>query len=395
MSLGPRSYAEIFDWPTKGLESIAVACKCRGRDAMAYLQGLMSCSAEIVLTTHFSGMGTSEMALAMIEDMLQQHGISLPMRVHSATDINHDCRKVLMSYQPPHGPEHVFGDILDRLPEQAKDRLIARQLYYKQQFEKASGNGTSPHGGVSKRNLAREVGNRFIQETINILLQERGMLCDQAFCYRHECNCPIFPDGLAGHQFHLEIAGSVCTPWSLQGAGLGWLDPASLPFMVWAIQLKKAQPHAFLHECTPSFPVDVLAQIVDEFKVEAATFCPTDFGIPQSRRRVYCKGSHITKVTRVLDYNMTVLQEVFFSVCRRLMAPRTFAPQPQRCRPTSPRWLRRAGFPRIHEARPMRAAMCSALGTRCGWRDTRTLRGPTATARGSWSISRRTVRTGA
>ena len=314
MSLGPRSYAEIFDWPAKGLESIAAACKCRGRDAMAYLQGLMSCSAEIVLTTHFSGMGTSEMALAMIEDMLQQHGISLPMRVHSATDFNQDCRKVLMSYQPPHGPEHVFGDILDRLPEQAKDRLIARQLYYKQQFEKASGNGASPHGGVSKRNLAREVGNRFIQETINILLQERGMLCDQAFCYRHECNCPIFPDGLAGHQFHLEIAGSVCTPWSLQGAGLGWLDPASLPFMVWAIQLKKAQPHAFLHECTPSFPVDVLAQIVDEFKVEAATCCPTDFGIPQSRRRVYRKGSHITKVTRVLDYNMTVLQEVFFRV---------------------------------------------------------------------------------
>lgn len=136
MSLGPRSYAEIFDWPAKGLESIAAACKCRGRDAMAYLQGLMSCSAEIVLTTHFSGMGTSEMALAMIEDMLQQHGISLPMRVHSATDFNQDCRKVLMSYQPPHGPEHVFGDILDRLPEQAKDRLIARQLYYKQQFEK-------------------------------------------------------------------------------------------------------------------------------------------------------------------------------------------------------------------------------------------------------------------
>ena len=77
---------------------------------MAYLQGLMSCSAEIVLTTHFSGMWTSEMALAMIEDMLQQHGISFA----NACALCHRFQPRLPEgadvIPTPHGPEHVFGE---------------------------------------------------------------------------------------------------------------------------------------------------------------------------------------------------------------------------------------------------------------------------------------------
>ena len=72
---------------------------------------------QLVLTTHFSGLGTAECALLQLVDAWAASGAVklLPPMFWSACDVDSDARDVLMAHDGT-GMEHVFGNLLDRIP---------------------------------------------------------------------------------------------------------------------------------------------------------------------------------------------------------------------------------------------------------------------------------------
>eukprot|EP00959_Pyramimonas_sp_CCMP1952_P212917 4455288-Pyramimonas_sp.AAC.1 len=70
----------------------------------------------IVTTTHYSGIGCAELGMAMLG-----HELGINIRGHSACESDPTCREFLLKHK--HCPNHVFGDIEDRVPPEALKKL--------------------------------------------------------------------------------------------------------------------------------------------------------------------------------------------------------------------------------------------------------------------------------
>lgn len=103
-------------------------------------------------------------------------------------------------------------------------------------------------------------------------------------------------------QLGLMLGGPPCQPWSRGGAKQGTLDPRDLMGQTPRF-LAAAQPQAFVFENVPglleganreyfSFLIDSLRRPADDlsYAVMAAVFNSADFGVPQSRSRLFIVG---------------------------------------------------------------------------------------------------------
>lgn len=73
----------------------------------------------VVATSSFSGMGTAEVAVAMLSGLVAGHKVTN----FSASDSAKVPRLVLKELPSGAAPEHVFGDVLDRLPSGVRTQL--------------------------------------------------------------------------------------------------------------------------------------------------------------------------------------------------------------------------------------------------------------------------------
>lgn len=107
----------------------------------------------------------------------------------------------------------------------------------------------------------------------------------------------------------LEIAGTVCTPWSTFGDRGCWLDSTTLACLTWAYWVRYMQPDAVLHECVKHFASKDLLDILrsrknrtralprnpfgrnidsqPRWEMTSEVLCPTMLGIPTRRPRRY------------------------------------------------------------------------------------------------------------
>jgi hypothetical protein len=75
--------------------------------------------ADQALTTHYTGYDAFGIALHYLQQALQtrfSRNIGKGVRMVHAADIKPLCRKVLAAFPPEMQYEHVFGDMLQRLP---------------------------------------------------------------------------------------------------------------------------------------------------------------------------------------------------------------------------------------------------------------------------------------
>ena len=133
-----------------------------------------------------------------------------------------------------------------------------------------------------------------------------------------------------------EGAGSTCTPFSRFGSRSGWLDWATLIYLVWVFSTRFFEPDSGIHECVVAFPSSSLAAILDGegagamkspyarpapdhcdpgYHIESVAFSPVDIGIPSHRPRRYT-SFHLRQAITA-DDECASFEDLFF---RRLCA---------------------------------------------------------------------------
>ena len=271
----PTSLAELFQWPFSVYEALDF-------DEQSRLQSNLEGGFGVF--TQFSGMATPEQALLMIEHLLLPRLHLQKRRIFKSMeqcDHNEQCRRVLQGLSSQAVAEHIFGDVLDRLP------LVARQELRLQQ------------GILDAKDTTAAQKEHALTAIKNIL--ERTDMLSEAYCYRHGRLCPMWPvpaTAKAASQ-RLHITGTPCVDWSTMGKRAGVMGSTSLAFHTWLREMQTRLPGLLIHECTPKFQPHLLKDAMNsntegyEYECESVLLSPSMFGVPTSRLRrftVLCRS---------------------------------------------------------------------------------------------------------
>ena len=267
---GPHDYATAMDdWAPEQRRALAEDVP----GSMVQLQEVIGRGIDV--TTHYSGTGAAEMACAAIAPG--------QVKFHGACDFNPTCRKVLIHHGAESAAEHVTTDLCERPPPHILEQLRAELRTHQDKLgapSRASTPSRSP-----EREVVKAIGLQWVVAAMRMLSQWVLAREDAAYCCRHDRHCPAFP--ARSKRFHLEIDGINCQPWSAQGKALGWLDERSIPCLILVQTILSIEPDAVCIECTPRFDFATLQNLLPTYRGDWAITCPTDFGRPVARQRMY------------------------------------------------------------------------------------------------------------
>jgi site-specific DNA-cytosine methylase len=311
---GPASLDETYSWPWYGAQRLADIAWSAGLGNFAGM--LTEACGRVVVTTTYSGMGCAEMVCPMISSAWASLGAQVSFKLYSATDVDATCRRVLQCHKEDSQPEHVFGDVLERIPKALRDSLIRkgerlRALLAARACEAERQGMQVDALSAYKAEQTKRLGLKYVAAVKAAFRQRVFSLDQECWCHRHRRMCQTCPvaraesasnrcgptpgfspgrqtPGEAKGALHIEIAGTTCVAWSSMGAGQGWLRESSLPCLVWCHWVLHSEPDIVIHECTRSFDQSLLQDILgSKYVVESAVTTPTDFGIPANRHRKY------------------------------------------------------------------------------------------------------------
>ncbi|CAE7524520.1 unnamed protein product [Symbiodinium sp. CCMP2456] len=294
-SAGPDTYAEIIGWPSRVLSDMRV----HQPQMVTSLQSKFQ--KRIVVTTHYSGLGTAELALRMLERQFASHVAegepSSGIVLYSACEKDPTARSMLLNHTAEaFNPQHVFGDILSRVPAEQlcvlKD-IESDFLHRSEQLCKDAQLSTVDRSDL-KDSLGAEMMEMFLHKLDQCTFSERD------WCYVHKRRCPLCPVREPDAEYG-EIAGTTCVAWSsmrqANSSSGKWLHRSTLPCLVWLFWLQKVQPSWYLHECVVRFDASALIQRLSQYLTLSFVFSPVDFGIPVHRQRRYTFGINLESHT--------------------------------------------------------------------------------------------------
>ena len=324
---GPNNLDECFAWTDDARAAMALYDISKGSDLCANFQN--NIARKIVLTSSYSGVGTAEYALSRI--LASSEGSGSNFVVHSACDNCPLALRTLMAHVGPSSPDHVFVDVLDRLPPDVKEECLGLQKTMLADVKELK--AAIPLTGMQLFNKKKcKLGDTYVARLKQILVK-----CDfleNAWCRKCQKYCPLSPRS-DGHEEDLwiEVAGTTCCPFSSMNlSSTEWASDATLPCMVWAFSTRFWQADIIVHECVQYFQPEVLLSIFNNlgldtpmlrsqssrFYIEDANyemfsmvFTPTQLGIPSERYRRYSQF-HLKAVSSMLHRNQQDLHEAVF-----------------------------------------------------------------------------------
>ena len=220
------------------------------------------------------------MALRRIQHYLQEMGKEVIIDHHRSCDIHPGCQEVLTS--STQAARHVFADILDRLPQEWRQRV---DDLLQPASEVADSNSRQAREAESYKAIGK-----LIRENRHQIFS----LQNTAECLRHEQACPVHapPSVGVGHdprrRLRLHVAGPSCTAWSSMGLRRGLADKTSIAWNVWLNERAEIQEEIIVVENSPNLSPSLLA---DELSASHflvwANLSPEDVGWPAARPRLY------------------------------------------------------------------------------------------------------------
>ena len=224
------------------------------------------------LSTHFSGIGTAELAVAQLQvASLEVFGRSLSLCVTSACESAPGCQSALK--QSLNTDACILKDILARCPVAGKLFASARSLGHLDQS---------------------------VEEVWRVLRQS-GCADTAGSCHQHggeDCRTPRSMG---------DIAGSPCQLWSFFGKRLATTSHLIILLLTWALWVRWAAPLFLLHENVVGFDVGFLEWLLgDLYCVVALRADPWQVGLHFARRpRIYVTLWLISKIEAVADITDT------------------------------------------------------------------------------------------
>lgn len=275
----------------------------------------MTSGRSVVVTTTYSGAFTIEHVCKCIEEGLRDEAVKplglcpdFAFRLWAATDVDPMCRRLIMSSKYP--PEHVFGDVCDRLPSIVIQKMeAAHQVLLSRAQEIIAASGLK---GKGRLEVIDELGARCRRKLIQIARKEyknMGAQCS-AYCYIHKRACPIWPpppeDGV-DPAVHLEAGGNICTAFSSQNAQpWRWLHSSAVPCIAWLCSVEAKRPAFLLQECSDNFDTEAalsdIFPLADGWASSVLRLCPQDVGTPMTRLRKYSWTVDTKQFTMKLDF---------------------------------------------------------------------------------------------
>ena len=202
--------------------------------------------APLIFSTHFSGLGTAELAVQMLAAAGRRslRG-ELRLRAAFSCELSAGCCAVLKQRSPG---RCVHANLLDRLGHAPED-LIGRHV---------------------------RAGRLDFQACCDAML--RSPLSTGSACAQHGGACAF------GH-VDIDVAGSPCPPWSAAGRRKGREDPRTALTVAWLAWLRHARPRAAIHENVVGFDEKILEELAgDMYFVRSIRMAPSDMGFPFMRR---------------------------------------------------------------------------------------------------------------
>ena len=249
-----------------------------------YLQAVVDeCHSDrgMMLLTDFSGMAAPEMASQFFLANVKPYLASPPKLVcWRASDFALAAHKVLLAQHWCHGPRHVFGNILKRVPRSTLPTVLQMQDRVQPAIDSCM-----QQSGMTKKYAVKYVGDQWMASLRGILQEAPWDVNMRRPCYRCQRRCLVHAPGEEGMS-RLAIAGTVCKSFSAIGKGLRHASQHATSMLVWAVELTVYLPEIAIHECVASFdPVWLLAAIGGLYFVESFVFSSQDLGEPYKRRR--------------------------------------------------------------------------------------------------------------
>jgi hypothetical protein len=308
---GPCSQADWANWPLDLMRNLT----CRGvgfdEERILRVSTLLS-GPGMCVYTDYSGFECPREALRLgLAGLEKLHNFSFgdrPIRFARSCDnavlpsgvLQHLLQHVATTQD--RGESCVFFDILDRLPEPARQRIEAS-------LPEVSASATD------KKEAPMEV-KAYLAEA------EHSVWCFHPLatsrCVAHQRQCPTrpvatklycngadkYPEALppptpsqvAGRPLCVNVAGVSCLPWTAGGSGDGDQSPCEIPHQTWLLErrekAKQLLEDIFFVECTPRYPIGrKVAEVLQDTHLALwVKTGPEMCGWPRKRLRVLGVG---------------------------------------------------------------------------------------------------------
>eukprot|EP00439_Symbiodinium_sp_Y106_P034033 s6775_g4.t1 len=265
----------------------------------------------IFVTSSYSGVGTFEFCMARLAALFTTLDGSR-FKFWSACESDASVRAMLMQSQVC--PEHVFGDICERVDKECMDQL---KFIVQACEERAAKIAATKNTSENKKKAYAELSDRCMKKLFSVSmekiaeqsLQTSGM----AYCYKHEKQCPLLPPSRSAEDLLLEGAGNTCVAFSPQGKQAKWIHPLGPVAAVW---LSWAACHAdmIFQECSHLFDTKAFMHCAcppdQGWSTSVVTLGAVDVGVPMVRPRNFSwtvrtqKPRMVAPLTKELFYQL-------------------------------------------------------------------------------------------
>ena len=233
---------------------------------------------------------------------------------YRAADVEPTCRFVLERHAQCSQPQHVFGDLMERVDIKTARALRSIVQAGIRSWQRQRGRGML--GKSKKKNPAS------VKKTLSQSVFRKCLAClksatyhKKRYCFRCARECEVHPpaEERSEHSHYIVVAGTTCVSWSSMGSCDAWLHQATLPFMVWLEDWYRHEPTHVIHECSRNFDVESFREAVSEkYHLEQVISSPLDFGVPAHRCRSYCLLTLKSKIVVDIPYSRASLSELLF-----------------------------------------------------------------------------------
>ena len=300
MLCGPSTEQGLRCWPESFCEALA---KKQLLD-----RAVSKLNMGIVLDSDYSGSGCMEQAAAMFRDSMRSQQVlaegSPSFMVHRVCDNDPMCRRTLHGHCPgPEHPRHIFGDLCERIDASTLFELVAiAERWSANVAELTSHCNTADVVAISKK-----AGQAMVREMVVVM--NGATIKESGWCWKHDGLCRFFQAG----RLNIWSAGNRCLSRPSYGKRESWNGKDTIPFLVWCFSVLHARPHLFMEECTPSFDLSVVHDILGHaYNLQSRILCPSQFGAGCLRRRQWCVGALKSAVKVNFPFDGKEFEDIFF-----------------------------------------------------------------------------------